>query len=155
MIWSSSDASSENPNMAAICWPSQGRGSRPETPSPVRTPGGLQSDLFCGTTIAFNNKRASIVKAVILAGGLGTRISEETTLKPKPMVEIGGRPILWHIMKLYSAHGVNDFVVCLGYKAEVVKDFFLNYHVRQADLTVHVAEDRVEVHDAAAVEPWR
>jgi glucose-1-phosphate cytidylyltransferase len=95
------------------------------------------------------------VKAVFLAGGFGTRLSEETAVRPKPMVEIGGRPILWHIMKLYSAHGVNDFVICLGYKAEVVKDFFLNYHVRAADLTVHVAEDRVEIHDAAAVEPWR
>jgi glucose-1-phosphate cytidylyltransferase len=95
------------------------------------------------------------VKAVFLAGGFGTRLSEETAVRPKPMVEIGGRPILWHIMKLYSAHGVNDFVICLGYKAEVVKDYFLSYHLRAADLTVHLAEDRTEIHDASGVEPWR
>jgi glucose-1-phosphate cytidylyltransferase len=94
------------------------------------------------------------VKAVFVAGGFGTRLSEETAVRPKPMVEVGGRPILWHIMKLYSAHGVDDFVVCLGYKAEVVKDFFLNYHVRAADLTVELATDRVDIHQAV-VEPWR
>jgi glucose-1-phosphate cytidylyltransferase len=94
------------------------------------------------------------VKAVFVAGGFGTRLSEETAVRPKPMVEVGGRPILWHIMKTYSAHGVNDFVVCLGYKAEVVKDFFLNYHLRTADVTVDLAEDRVEIHHSP-VEPWR
>jgi len=114
----------------------------------------LQSDLFCGTTIAFNNKRASIVKAVILAGGLGTRISEETTLKPKPMVEIGGRPILWHIMKLYSAHGVNDFVVCCGYKGYIIKEYFANYFLHMSDVTFDMAKNHMEVHQHKA-EPWR
>jgi glucose-1-phosphate cytidylyltransferase len=93
------------------------------------------------------------MKAVILAGGLGTRISEETQVRPKPMVEIGGRPILWHIMKIYAHHGVTDFVVCLGYKGYVVKEYFANYFVHNSDVTFHLADNRVEVHHRKA-EPW-
>jgi glucose-1-phosphate cytidylyltransferase len=95
-----------------------------------------------------------IKKAVILAGGLGTRLSEETELVPKPLVQIGGRPILWHIMSYYSHFGVNDFVICLGYKGYMIKDFFINYHAHQSDITVNLAENAVEVHSARA-EPWR
>ena len=94
------------------------------------------------------------MKAVILAGGLGTRISEETHLKPKPMVEIGGRPILWHIMKIYSAHGINEFVICLGYKGYVIKEYFANYFLHMSDVTFDVRENRMEVHHRY-VEPWR
>ena len=94
------------------------------------------------------------MKAVILAGGLGTRISEETHLKPKPMIEIGGRPILWHIMKLYSAHGVNDFVICCGYKGYVIKEYFANYFLHMSDVTFDMAHNRMEVHEQKA-EPWR
>jgi glucose-1-phosphate cytidylyltransferase len=94
------------------------------------------------------------VKAVILAGGRGTRLAEETTLRPKPMVEIGGRPILWHIMKIYAAHGVTDFVICLGYKGWQIKEFFLNYRSHAADLTVDLATGAVEVLRPNA-EPWR
>ena len=94
------------------------------------------------------------MKAVILAGGLGTRISEETHLKPKPMVEIGGRPILWHVMKLYSAHGINDFIICAGYKGYVIKEYFANYFLHMSDVTFDVAENRVEVHHRRS-EPWR
>mgnify|MGYP003394535186 FL=1 len=94
------------------------------------------------------------MKAVILAGGLGTRLSEETALKPKPMVEIGGRPILWHIMKLYSAHGVRDFVICLGYRGYVIKEYFANYFLHMSDVTFDIAGNRMEVHQASA-EPWR
>lgn len=94
------------------------------------------------------------MKAVILAGGLGTRLSEETVLRPKPMVEIGGRPILWHIMKLYSHHGINDFVVCLGYRGYVIKEYFANYFLHMADVTFDLAKNSVQVHEAAA-EPWR
>ena len=94
------------------------------------------------------------MKAVILAGGYGTRISEESGVRPKPMVEIGGRPILWHIMKIYSAHGINEFVVCLGYKGFVIVDYFTRYMLRNADLTVDLARDRVEIHRSCA-EPWR
>ena len=83
------------------------------------------------------------MKAVILAGGFGTRLSEETTVRPKPMVEIGGRPILWHIMKLYSAHGIDEFVICLGYKAEVIKDYFANYYLRASDMTVDLAKNEL------------
>lgn len=93
------------------------------------------------------------MKAVILAGGLGTRLSEETDLKPKPMIEIGGRPILWHIMKTFSAYGVNDFVICLGYKGYVVKEFFVNYSLHLSDVTVDVAQGTVEVHRRRA-EDW-
>ena len=94
------------------------------------------------------------MKAVILAGGLGTRISEETTLKPKPMVEIGGRPILWHIMKLYSAHGINDFVICCGYKGYVIKEYFANYFLHMSDVTFDIAANQMQVHQHH-VEPWK
>ena len=94
------------------------------------------------------------MKAVILAGGLGSRLSEETTLRPKPMVEIGGRPILWHIMKIYSAHGVNDFVICLGYKGHLIKEFFANYFLHSSDVTVDLANNRVEFHRSDC-ETWR
>jgi glucose-1-phosphate cytidylyltransferase len=94
------------------------------------------------------------VKAVILAGGLGTRLSEETGLRPKPMVEIGGKPILWHIMKIYAAHGVTDFVVALGYKGYVIKEYFANYFLHTSDVTIDLAKNAVEVHDTKA-EPWR
>lgn len=94
------------------------------------------------------------MKAVILAGGLGTRISEETHLKPKPMIEIGGRPILWHIMKLYCAHGVNDFVICCGYKGYLIKEYFANYFLHMSDVTFDMAHNRMEVHEQKA-EPWR
>lgn len=94
------------------------------------------------------------MKCVILAGGLGTRLSEETTLKPKPMVEIGGKPILWHIMKIYSSFGVNEFVICLGYKGYVIKEYFANYFLHMSDVTFYMAENRMEVHDTYA-EPWK
>jgi glucose-1-phosphate cytidylyltransferase len=94
------------------------------------------------------------MKAVILAGGLGTRISEETHLKPKPMIEIGGRPILWHIMKSYSAHGVNDFVICCGYKGYLIKEYFANYFLHMSDVTFDMANNHMEVHQQKA-EPWR
>ena len=94
------------------------------------------------------------MKAVILAGGLGTRISEETHLKPKPMVEIGGKPILWHILKLYSHHGINDFVICCGYKGYVIKEYFANYFLHSSDVTFHMRDGRMEVHRQHA-EPWR
>ncbi|MDB5495494.1 MAG: glucose-phosphate cytidylyltransferase protein [Phenylobacterium sp.] len=94
------------------------------------------------------------MKTVILAGGLGTRISEESHLKPKPMIEIGGRPILWHIMKLFSRHGFDDFIICLGYKGYVIKEYFANYVLHNADLTVDLANGVVEYH-ATNHEPWR
>ncbi len=94
------------------------------------------------------------MKVVILAGGLGTRISEESHLKPKPMIEIGGRPILWHLMKVFSEHGFNDFIICLGYKGYVVKEYFANYVLHNADLTVDLAKGSVEYH-ATNHEPWR
>ena len=94
------------------------------------------------------------MKAVILAGGLGTRISEETHLKPKPMVEIGGKPILWHILKIYSQHGINDFVICCGYKGYVIKEYFANYFLHNSDVTFNMASNSMEVHQQKA-EPWR
>lgn len=94
------------------------------------------------------------MKAVILAGGLGTRISEETTLRPKPMIEVGDRPILWHIMKGYSRFGINDFVICLGYKGYLIKEYFSNYFMHMSDVTFHIAENKMEVHREDA-EPWR
>lgn len=94
------------------------------------------------------------MKAVILAGGLGTRISEETHLRPKPMIEIGGRPILWHIMKIYSAHGVHDFVICCGYKGYMIKEYFANYFLHMSDVTFDMEHNRMEVHNRNA-EPWR
>ncbi|MET0288756.1 MAG: glucose-1-phosphate cytidylyltransferase [Pseudoxanthomonas sp.] len=94
------------------------------------------------------------MKAVILAGGLGTRISEETSIRPKPMVEIGGRPILWHIMKIYAHHGIDEFVVCLGYRGEVIKDFFINYHARTSDVTCDLGSNTTTFHTSRA-EPWK
>jgi glucose-1-phosphate cytidylyltransferase len=94
------------------------------------------------------------MKAVILAGGLGTRISEETVLKPKPMIEIGGKPILWHIMKQYSAHGVNDFIVCCGYRGYLIKEYFANYFLHMSDVTFDMTHNTMEVHDRKA-EPWK
>jgi len=94
------------------------------------------------------------MKAVILAGGLGTRLSEETQVKPKPMLEIGGRPILWHIMKVYSAQGITDFVVCLGYRGYLIKEYFANYYLHMSDVTFDMRQNKVETHQASA-EPWR
>jgi glucose-1-phosphate cytidylyltransferase len=94
------------------------------------------------------------MKAVILAGGMGTRLSEETEIRPKPMIEIGGMPILWHIMKIYSTHGVNDFVICLGYKGYVIKEYFANYHLHACDVTFDLGENRMEMH-RSSVDPWR
>lgn len=94
------------------------------------------------------------MKVVILAGGLGTRLSEETELKPKPMVEIGGKPILWHIMKTYSHYGFNDFIILTGYKSHIIKDYFINYYTRYSDITVDMATNSVEIHKTRQ-EPWR
>jgi glucose-1-phosphate cytidylyltransferase len=94
------------------------------------------------------------MKAVILAGGLGTRISEETHLKPKPMIEVGGKPILWHIMKMYSAHQVHDFVICCGYKGYIIKEYFANYFLHMSDVTFDMVNNSMEVHEKHA-EPWR
>lgn len=93
------------------------------------------------------------MKAVILAGGLGTRLSEETALRPKPMVEIGGKPILWHIMKMYASHGVNDFIICCGYKGYVIKEYFANYFLHMSDVTINMQKNSMEVHEKRA-EPW-
>lgn len=93
-------------------------------------------------------------KVVILAGGLGSRLSEETETKPKPMVEIGGRPIIWHIMKIYSAFGLNNFIICLGYKGYFIKEYFANYHLHMADATFNIADSTMEVHNSRA-EPWK
>jgi glucose-1-phosphate cytidylyltransferase len=93
------------------------------------------------------------MKAVILAGGLGTRISEETQVRPKPMIEIGGHPVLWHIMKTYAAHGVNDFVICLGYRGYVIKEYFANYALHSSDVTLDIKSGRMQVHESHA-EPW-
>tara|TARA_B110000003_G_scaffold256930_1_gene274818 strand:+ start:5547 stop:6314 length:768 start_codon:yes stop_codon:yes gene_type:complete len=94
------------------------------------------------------------MKAVILAGGLGTRISEETHLKPKPMIEIGGKPILWHIMKIYSYHGINEFIICCGYKGYLIKEYFANYFLHMSDITIDIAKNNMEVHTKKA-EPWK
>lgn len=94
------------------------------------------------------------MKAVILAGGLGTRISEETSSRPKPMIEIGGKPILWHILKLYSSFGINDFIICLGYKGYLIKEYFANYFLHTSDVTFDITNNKVEVHQNSA-EPWR
>lgn len=94
------------------------------------------------------------MKVVILAGGFGTRLSEETDLKPKPMIEIGGKPILWHIMKTYSHYGFNEFIICLGYKGHVIKEFFTNYFIHQSDLTVDLEKNKIEIHNSQA-EPWK
>jgi glucose-1-phosphate cytidylyltransferase len=94
------------------------------------------------------------MKAIILAGGLGTRISEETSVRPKPMIEIGGKPVLWHIMKCYSAHGINDFVICCGYKGYLIKEYFANYFLHMSDVTFDMQNNQMEVHQRSA-EPWR
>ena len=94
------------------------------------------------------------MKAVILAGGLGTRLSEETVLKPKPMVEVGGKPMLWHIMKIYSSHGINDFVICLGYKGYVIKEYFANYFLHTSDVTFDMQNNEMTVHHKRS-EPWK
>ncbi|AYN17260.1 glucose-1-phosphate cytidylyltransferase [Pseudomonas monteilii] len=94
------------------------------------------------------------MKAVILAGGLGTRISEESHLRPKPMIEIGGKPIIWHIMKIYSHYGINDFVICLGYKGYVIKEYFANYFLHMSDVTFDMSENQMHIHNRHA-EPWR
>ncbi len=94
------------------------------------------------------------MQAVILAGGMGTRISEESHLRPKPMIEIGGRPILWHIMKIYAQHGITDFVVCLGYRGYMIKEYFANYFLHHSDVTIDARENRVQYHQTSA-EPWR
>ena len=94
------------------------------------------------------------MKVVILAGGMGTRLSEETSIRPKPMVEIGARPIIWHIMKMYSSHGFNEFVICLGYKGYVIKEYFANYFLHMSDVTFSLSENKMEVHRETA-EPWK
>ncbi|MBN3815736.1 glucose-1-phosphate cytidylyltransferase [Paraburkholderia sp. Se-20369] len=94
------------------------------------------------------------MKVVLLAGGLGTRISEETSVRPKPMVEIGGKPILWHIMKIYAAHGLTDFIVCCGYKGYLIKEYFANYFLHMSDVTIDLGKNQIEVHQKKA-EPWR
>lgn len=94
------------------------------------------------------------MKAMILAGGFGTRLAEETALKPKPLVPVGGMPILWHIMKIYSHHGINDFIICLGYKGELIREFFLNYSLKRADVTVDIGNNSFEVHQHRS-ENWR
>ena len=94
------------------------------------------------------------MKAVLLAGGLGTRISEETNLRPKPMIEIGGKPILWHIMKMYSQHGVQDFIVCCGYKGYLIKEYFANYFLHMSDVTIDMGKISVQVHQQYS-EPWK
>ncbi|MEO8002572.1 MAG: glucose-1-phosphate cytidylyltransferase, partial [Arenimonas sp.] len=94
------------------------------------------------------------MKAVILAGGLGTRISEETAVRPKPMIEIGGKPVLWHILKTYSHHGVNDFIICLGYRGYIIKEYFANYFLHTSDVTFDLSNNKLEVHQKHA-EPWR
>jgi glucose-1-phosphate cytidylyltransferase len=94
------------------------------------------------------------MKVVILAGGLGTRLAEETAIRPKPMVELGGNPVLWHIMKIYSAHGLNDFIICLGYKGYLIKEFFANYFLHRSDVTIDILANKMDVHMAKS-EPWR
>jgi glucose-1-phosphate cytidylyltransferase len=114
---------------------------------------GNERNATCGkSTLAIG--RAERMKAVLLAGGLGTRLSEETSVRPKPMVEIGGRPILWHIMKIYAAHGIHDFVVCAGYKSHMITEYFASYGMRHANVTFDLRRGTTELH-GTAVEPWR
>src|SRR2546423_9532785 len=94
------------------------------------------------------------MKAVILAGGAGSRITEETSVRPKPLVEIGGKPLLWHIMKIYSSHGINEFVICLGYKGYMLKEYFANYFLHVSDVTFEIKSNKIDVHRQEA-EPWR
>lgn len=109
---------------------------------------------FAGERARPEGAETTRMKAVILAGGLGTRLSEETGTRPKPMVEIGGRPILWHILKIYSHHGINDFVICCGYKGYLIKEYFANYFLHMSDVTFDMGENRTTVHQSVA-EPWR
>ncbi len=122
----------------------------------ARTP--LATHLGQGVPAPFEGIVSGQMKAVILAGGLGTRIAEETSLRPKPMVEIGGRPILWHILKIYSQHGINDFIICCGYKGYIIKEFFANYFLHTSDVTFDMTASQTEpkmiVHNSVA-EPWR
>lgn len=104
--------------------------------------------------VDYRSEKLRNMKAVILAGGVGSRISEETSLRPKPMIEIGGKPILWHIMKIYSAYGVRDFIICCGYKGYMIKEYFANYFMHMSDVTFDLARNRMEVHCQKA-EPWR
>jgi glucose-1-phosphate cytidylyltransferase len=104
--------------------------------------------------LGFNRHGENILKAVILAGGLGTRLAEETQTRPKPMVEIGGKPIIWHIMKMYSTYGVNEFIVCLGYKGYLLKEYFANYYLHESDVTFDIASNTIEVHHRRS-EQWR
>jgi glucose-1-phosphate cytidylyltransferase len=101
-----------------------------------------------------NIERSIFLKAVILAGGFGTRISEESGIKPKPMVEIGGKPILWHVMKIYSSYGINDFIICCGYKSHIVKEYFANYYLHCSDVTFDLANNNIDFHNSGS-EPWR
>lgn len=94
------------------------------------------------------------MKAVILAGGFGTRISEESSIRPKPMVSIGQKPILWHIMKIYSYYGINEFIICCGYKGEVIKAYFSNYHLLKSDFTIDLSTNKIDIHHATS-EPWK
>ena len=110
---------------------------------------GIKTTGFGGMT-----KQSKNMKAVILAGGFGTRLSEETVIKPKPMIEIGGKPILWHIMKIYSHYGVNDFIICLGYKGYMIKEYFANYFLHQSDVTFIMPENKMKVHNNYC-EPWK
>jgi glucose-1-phosphate cytidylyltransferase len=100
------------------------------------------------------HRKGNAMKAVILAGGLGTRISEETAVRPKPMIEIGGKPVLWHILKTYSHHGINDFIICLGYRGYIIKEYFANYFLHTSDVTFDLSNNKLEVHQKHA-EPWR
>lgn len=110
--------------------------------------------MLCSKMRPNNPRNLLEMKAVILAGGLGTRLSEETTTKPKPMVEIGGRPILWHLMKIYARHGVTEFIICCGYKGYVIKEFFANYFIHSSDVTFDLAKNAVEIHGHRS-EPWK
>jgi glucose-1-phosphate cytidylyltransferase len=114
----------------------------------------IAADLRRFTQTAFEHWSRTSMKVVILAGGYGSRIGEETHLRPKPMIEIGGKPILWHIMKLYSAHGLNDFIICCGYKGYMIKEYFANYFLHVSDATFDLAENRTEIHQTNS-EPWR
>lgn len=113
----------------------------------------MKSQPFGPKTVS-NKFSGEGMKAVILAGGLGTRLSEETSVRPKPMVDIGGRPILWHILKVYSQHGINDFIICCGYKGYIIKEYFANYFLHMSDVTFDMQDNRMEVHQSVA-EPWR
>src|SRR5262245_61393089 len=113
----------------------------------------MGDDVFFGIPRHRPFKKEQLMKVVILAGGLGTRLSEETTLRPKPMVEIGGKPILWHIMKIYSHFGFHEFIICLGFKGYMIKEYFSNYFLHMSDITFDMQKNSMEVHQKF-VEPW-